>query len=129
MFIEERNKILVKRGVSRTLEIQAIFDSVEKEIKYFVDKQTKPDLDKENKERFKKINEDAKNNKYDNRLLFFTFFNDVNKYTDFNEWKPFYEEKVKKNRLFQSNRNIPKSTWSDGKVKEEEKIAEKKRRR
>jgi len=78
------------------------------------------------KERLKQINEESKNNKYDNRLLFFTYFNDVNKYSDFNEWKPFYEEKVKKNRFFQSNRNIPKSTWSDGKVKEEEKISEKK---
>jgi len=49
MFIEERNKILVKRGVMRTLEIQGINDSIDKEIKYFLEKQTNPDLELEKK--------------------------------------------------------------------------------
>jgi len=35
-------------------------------------------------------------------------------------------KKLKKNRLFTSNRNIPRSAWSDGKPKEEEKVADRK---
>jgi len=38
----------------------------------------------------------------------------------------FMMKKLKKNRLFTSNRSIPRSAWSDGKPKEEEKAADKK---
>jgi len=70
-FVEERNQVLIKRANTRALDLQSIFDSIDKELKYFVEKQNKPEIDKENKERFKKINEENKTLKTDDRQLFF----------------------------------------------------------